>query len=104
MLEFLFCKFVGLELYKKQAPAQSFSSEYREIFESTYFEKHLRMVAFVHRSCFIHYHFPNSYRAINSYSAFVTTCAKSVDNNKFKKVCRLKLIEPYDREIDRNMK
>ena len=39
MLEFLFCKFVGLELYKKQAPAQSFSSEYREIFESTYFEK-----------------------------------------------------------------
>ena len=104
MLEFLFCNFVGLQLCRKQAPAQAFSSEYREIFKSTSFEKHLQMVAFVHRSCFIHYHFPNSYRSINSCSAFVTTCAESVDNNKFKKVCKLKLMEPYDRQIDRNIR
>ena len=80
MLESLFYKVVGLQLYEKQTPAQTFSSEYREIFKSTYFEKHLRMVAFVHLSCFIHYHFPNSYRAITSCSTFVTKCAKSVDN------------------------
>ena len=78
MLESLFYKVVGLQLYQKQTPAQA--NEYREIFKSTYFEKHLRMVAFVHLSCFIHYHFTNSYRAITSCSAFVTTCAKSVDN------------------------
>ena len=80
MLESLFYEDVPLQLYQKQTPAQTFSSEYREIFKSTYFEKHLRMVAFVHLSCFIHYHFPSSYRAITSCSAFVTTCAKSVDN------------------------
>ena len=64
MLEPPFYKVVGLQLYQKQTPAQAFSSEYREIFKDTYFEKHLRMVAFVHLSCFIHYHFPNSYRAV----------------------------------------
>ena len=80
MLESLFYKVVGLQLYQKQTPAQTFSSEYRVIFKSTYFEKHLRMAAFVHLSCFMHYHFPNSYGATTLCSAFVTTCAKSVDN------------------------
>ena len=62
MLESLFYKVVGLQLYEKQTPAQTFSSEYRKIFNSTYFEKYLRIVAFVHLSC------------------FVTTCAKPVDS------------------------
>ena len=47
MLESLFYKVVGLQLCQKQTPAQTFSSEYRDIFNSTYFEKHLRMVVFV---------------------------------------------------------
>ena len=80
MLEPPFYKVVGLQLYQKQTPAQTFSSEYQQIFKSTFFEKHLQMVAFVNLSCFIHYHFPNLYRAITSCSASVTTCAKSVDN------------------------
>ena len=31
-------------------------------FENIYFEKLLRMVAFVYLSCFIYYHFPNLYK------------------------------------------
>ena len=80
MLESLFYEDVPLQLYQKQTPAQTFSSEYRETFKSTFFKKHLQMVAFVHLSCFMHYHFLNSYGAITSYSAFVTTCAKSAGN------------------------
>ena len=80
MLESPFYKVLGLQLYQKQTPVQTFSSEYRKIFKSTYFEKHLQMVAFVHLSCFMHYHFPNSYRATALCSAFLTMGTKSVDN------------------------
>ena len=48
-----------------------------------YFEKDLRTTAFVYLSCFIYYHFPNSYRIITPCSALVTTCifcVISVDN------------------------
>ena len=38
MLEPPSYKVVGLQLYQKQTPAQTFSSEYREIFKSTFFE------------------------------------------------------------------
>ena len=44
MLEPPSYKVVGLQLYQKQTPAQTFSSEYREIFKSTFFEKHLRIL------------------------------------------------------------
>ena len=33
--------------YQKETPTQLFSCEYCKIFKNTYFEKHLRMAAFV---------------------------------------------------------
>ena len=37
---------IGLHLYSKDTPTQVFCCEYCQIFKDTYFEEHLRMVAF----------------------------------------------------------
>ena len=47
MLESLFHKVVGLQLYQKETPTQVFFGEYCEIFKNLYFEKHLRTTASV---------------------------------------------------------
>ena len=103
MLESLFYKVVGLQLYQKQTPAQTFSSEYREIFKSTFFEnicEWLLLYTFLVSSTIIF----QIHTELLLHVQLSLLCAQNLLIIKFKEMCKLRLMETYDRQIDRNVR
>ena len=77
--------------------------EYPRLIAVTYFEKHLRMVAFVHLSCSSTIIFQIHTELLLQVQLSLLR-AQNLLITKFKEVLKLRLMETYDREIDRNVR
>ena len=69
-------------ILKRDSNTGVFLLIWQKFLKNTYFEKDLRMAAFVYLSCLIYYHFPNSYRIITVQLSLLRDifCVVFVDN------------------------
>ena len=103
MLESLFYKVVGLQLYQKQTPAQTFSSEYRVIFRAPILKnicEWLLLCTFL-VSCTIIFQI---HTELLLYVQLSLLSAQNLLIIKLKEVCKLRLMKTYDPQIDRNVR
>ena len=103
MLESLFYKVVGLQLYQKQTPVQTFSSEYRVIFRAPILKnicEWLLLCTFLVSSTIIlQFH---TELLLHVQLSFLRV--QNLLIIQFKEVCKLRLMETYDRQIDSDIR